>query len=250
LPRSADDALPTSEIGVALALADRLDSLAGLFAVGMEPTGTSDPYGLRRAAAGLVQILLDRGLSFSVREGLIEAARLLPVEDAAKAVDAALAFVVGRLQVMLRDEGFAHDVVEAVLIERGDDPARARESARQLAAWVEREDWQHILDSYARCVRITRDQPRLALNASQLQDPASKELYEALLAVEGKVSPESGVDDLFNLFLPLIPPIEQFFDNVLVMADDEALRNARLALLQRIARLAEGIVDLSRLEGF
>ena len=250
LPRSADDMLPTSQIGMTLALADRLDSLAGLFAVGMEPTGTSDPYGLRRAAAGLVQILLDRGLSFSVREGLIEAARLMPVEDAAETVEAALAFVVGRLQVMLRDEGFAHDVVEAVLAERGADPARARESARQLAAWVEREDWQHILDSYARCVRITRDQPHLALDPAQLEDPASEALYEALLAVEGKVSPESGVDDLFNLFLPLIPPIEQFFDNVLVMADDEALRTARLALLQRIARLAEGIVDLSRLEGF
>ncbi|MGC9400592.1 MAG: glycine--tRNA ligase subunit beta [Anaerolineae bacterium] len=250
LPRSADDVLPATPIGVTLALADRLDSLAGLFAVGMVPTGTSDPYGLRRAASGLVQILLDRGLSFSVREGLIEAARLMPVEEATEAVEEALAFVVGRLQVMLRDEGFAHDVVEAVLAERGDDPARAREAARQLAAWVEREDWQHILDSYARCVRITRDQPHLALDPAQLKDPASKALYEALLAVEGELSPESEVDELFNLFLPLISPIERFFDEVLVMAEDEGVRTARLALLQRVARLADGIVDLSQMEGF
>ncbi len=250
LPRSAGDALPTSQLGVALGLADRLDSLAGLFAVGMEPTGTSDPYGLRREAAGLVQILLEHGLSFSVGEGLLEAARLMPVEDATEAVDDALAFVMGRLHVMLRDEGFEHDVVEAVLAERGDDPARARETAEQLATWIERDDWQHILDSYARCVRITRDQPRLALDPAQLEAPASEALYAALLAVEGKISPESEVDDVFNLFLPLIPSIEQFFDNVLVMAEDESLRQARLALLQRIARLADGIVDLSRLEGF
>ncbi len=250
LPRSADDALPTSQIGAALALADRLDSLAGLFAVGMEPTGTSDPYGLRRAASGLVQILLARGFTFSIREGLIEASRLMPVEVPAGTVDAALAFVVGRLQGILRDAGFAYDVVEAVLAARGDDPAGAREAARQLSAWVKRDDWQHILDNYARCVRITRDQPRLALDATVLEEPASLALYEALLAVEGKVSPDSEVDDLFNLFLPLIPPIETFFDNVLVMAEDEALRIARLALLQRIARLADGIVDLSRLEGF
>jgi glycyl-tRNA synthetase len=250
LPRSADDALPTSQVGALLGLADRLDSLAGLFAVGMVPTGTSDPYGLRRDAAGVVQLLIDRGLSFSVREGLVEAARLLPVEVPPESTDAALDFVIGRLRVMLRDAGLAYDVVEAALAERGDNPTRAREAALQLSKWVARDDWAHVLDNYARCVRITRDQPRLALEPSQLQEEAAQALYKALLAVEGKVSPEQDVDALLTLFLPLIPAIERFFDEVLVMAEDDAVRTARLALLQRVARLTEGIVDLSKLEGF
>ena len=250
LPRSAGDKLPESHPGVALALADRFDSLAGLFAVGLAPTGSADPYGLRRAAAGVVQILLGRGLSFSVRDALAEAARALPVEATADVIDAAVNFVAGRLRVMLREAGFAFDVVEAVLATRGDNPTPAREGARQLAAWVARDDWAVLLDNYARCVRITRDQPRYTLNPAALQEDDEKALYAALVAAEGVVGPGSDVDTLLAAFAPLVPLIQAFFDAVLVMAKDDDLREARLALLQRIAALADGIVDLSKLEGF
>ena len=250
LPRSADDALPQSQPGIVLALADRLDSLAGLFAVGLEPTGSSDPYGLRRAAAGSVQILLAAGLSFSLQEGLREAARSLPVEVAPESLTAALEFVIGRLHVMLRAEGFEHDIVAAVLATRGDNPVRARTAAQQLSNWVTRENWEELLDNYSRCVRITRDQPQLELTASELEAPESRALYQALLSSEEQLSPASDVDELLMHFTPLVAAIQRFFDGVLVMAEEPALRTARLALLQRIARLAAGIVDLSKLEGF
>ncbi|MEA3310393.1 MAG: glycine--tRNA ligase subunit beta, partial [Chloroflexota bacterium] len=250
LPRSADDALPTSLPGTILALADRLDSLAGLFAVGLAPTGSSDPYGLRRAASGCIQILLDKRLSFSLRAGLQEAARALPVEVTPETLEAALKFVAGRLQVMLREAGFAHDVVAAALAARGADPVRARAAAQQLSAWVAREDWTELLDNYARCARITRDQPQLTLDTIQLQAPASRELYQALLRSEKEISPASEVDELLTHFTPLIPAIQRFFDEVLVMAEEPQLRTARLALLQRIVQLAAGIVDLSEMEGF
>jgi glycyl-tRNA synthetase len=251
LPRSADDDLPQTPAGVALALADRLDSLAGLFAVGLAPTGSTDPYGLRRAALGIVQILLTRGLIFSVREGLVEAARGLPVAATPEALDAASAFVVGRLQVWLREEvGFAHDVVEASLAARGENPVLAYQTAEQLTAWVAREDWSTILDNYARCVRITRDQPRYTLDPSVLEEEASQALYAAVMDVEAHIGKASTVDALLNAFLPLVPLIERFFVDVLVMVEDETLRAARLALLQRVAGLTRGIVDLSQLEGF
>ncbi|MGC9358239.1 MAG: glycine--tRNA ligase subunit beta, partial [Anaerolineae bacterium] len=249
LPRFAQDVLPETRVGIALSIADRLDSLAGLFAVGLAPTGSSDPYGLRREASGIVQILVENEISFSVQAGLMEAARLLPVEVSNEAVEAALDFVVGRLHGMLREEGFAHDVVAAVLAERGHDPHRARRSVGRLSAWVAREDWQHLLDNYSRCVRISRDYPRLDLDPDLLQEPAEKKLYAVVLS-QGEITPESTVDDLLGAVEALVPYIEVFFDEVLVMVEDEALRLTRLALLQRISWLSEGIADLSNLEGF
>ncbi len=250
LPRAAGDKLPESAPGVALALADRLDSLAGLFAVGLAPTGSADPYGLRRAAAGVVQILLERQLPFSTRAGLAEAARALPVDASSESLDAAVGFIAGRLQVMLRETGLAFDVVEAALAARGENPVLAREAAQQLTAWVAKDGWSVLLDNYARCVRITREQPRFTLDASLLREPAEQALYAALCAAEAAVSPASDVDSFLTAFMPLVPFIQAFFNEVLVMDKDAALRKARLALLQRIAGLADGIVDLSKLEGF
>jgi glycyl-tRNA synthetase len=250
LPRSAGDKLPESAAGIALALADRLDSLAGLFAVGLAPTGSADPYGLRRAAAGIVQILLERQLSFSTRAGLAEAARALPVEAAPSTIDAAVDFIAGRLQVMLREMGLAYDVVEAALATRGENPVLAREAAQQLTAWIARDDWGFVLDNYARCVRITREQPRFTLDPAVLCEPAEQALYAALATVEAAIGSESDVDAFLTAFAPLVPFIQRFFDDVLVMDKAPVLREARLALLQRIAGLAEGIVDLSKLEGF
>ena len=254
LPRFAGDALPETPAGLVVGLADRLDSLAGLFAVGLAPTGSADPYGLRRAALGLVQNLIAAEVPFSVRRGLEAAARLLPVDAPPDALEQAWEFVVGRLRVYLREQGFRYDVVEAVLAARGDDPYRAKVGVEQLSRWVEREDWPRILDNYARCVRITRDfEERFPLDPDRFVRPAEEELYAAYQEAREQVTPESSVDEFLTAFLPLVDVIDRFFakeSGVLVMAEDRALRENRLALLQHVASLAEGIVDLSRLEGF
>ena len=254
LPRFAGDGLPQSRAGLVVGLADRLDSLAGLFAVGLVPTGSADPYGLRRDALGLVQNLIAARLPFSVREGLSAAAQLLPVAVDPQALEEARTFVVGRLRVLLREQGFRYDVVEAVLAARGDDPFRARVAAEELSRWVEREDWPRILDNYARCVRITREfTDRFPLDPARFVQPVEKELYTAYLRCRARVDEESSVDEFLTAFAPLVRVIDRFFareSGVMVMADDPALRENRLALLQHIAALAEGIVDLSHLEGF
>jgi len=249
-PASADGDLPESKPGIVLALADRLDSLAGLFAVGLAPTGASDPYGLRRAASGIVQILLGHDLSFSVREGLVQASHNLPVSTAKEDLEAAVDFVIGRLEGALRDMGYAYDVVAAALSARGKNPAMARESAEQLTAAVQREDWSLLLDNYARCVRITRGQSPHKLKGEALIEPTELELYDSLLEAEANIGPKSDVKALLAAFEPLVPVIQRFFDEVMVMTEDDDLRHARLALLQRIAGLATGIADLSQLEGF
>ena len=264
LPRFAGDAPPRTRPGLVVGLANRLDSLAGLFAVGLTPTGSADPYHLRRDALGVVQNLIAHQLPFSVREGLTAAARLLPVEvfppprggegPGEGWLSAALDFVVERLRGTLREQGFRYDVVDGVLAARGDDPFRARQAVEELSRWVERDDWSLILDNYARCVRITRDfGERLPLDPTRFVQPAEEELYTAYQEAQAQVTPQSTVDEFLTAFLPLVDVIDRYFareSGVLVMAEDRALRENRLAQLQHIATLAEGIVDLSRLEGF
>jgi glycyl-tRNA synthetase beta subunit len=235
-------------------LAHRLDSLMGLFAVGLTPTGSSDPYQLRREALGLVQNMIAHRQPFSVEEGLRAAAQLLPVSVAPDAVDAARAFVVERLRGYLREQGFGYDVVEAILAEQGADAFRAYQSVQELARWIAREDWARILDNYARCVRITRDveQP-FELDPGRFAEPAERALYEAYQQAEAQVTPQSSVEDFLAAFRPLVDRIDYYFareSGVMVMAEDRALRENRLAQLQRIAALADGIADLSKLEGF
>jgi glycyl-tRNA synthetase len=251
LPRFAGDILPETRPGLTVGLANRLDSLMGLFAVGLAPTGSADPYHLRRDALGVVNNLIAAELSFDLREGLKTSSELLPVEVAESNLEQVLAFIVGRLEGVLREQGYRYDAVAAVLAERGYNPYLAAETVRAFAPWIERDDWMDILNAYARCVRIVRhlDQAH-PLDSALFAEPATERLYQAYLTGQGKVGPESTVDELFAAFQPMIEPINTFFDEVLVMTEDKALRENRLALLQRIAGLTEGIVDLTKVEGF
>ncbi len=251
LPRSAGDRLPETLPGIVVGLADRLDSLAGLFALGLKPSGSADPYGLRRAALGMVQVLAGAGISFDLGEGLRQAAALLPVAADDEAQAEALAFIVQRLRVWLLDQGFRYDLVDAVLAERGHDPYLAYRTVQEFAPWVERDDWEDLLNAYARCVRIVRDfEAEFELRPNQFVEPSTQRLYQAYLVCREKVGPESDINTLFAAFQPMVAPITAFFDDVLVMAEDQVLRGNRLALLQRIAALTDGIVDLTKVEGF
>jgi len=251
LPRFAGDALPQSWPGILVGLADRLDSLVGLFAVGLIPTGSADPYGLRRGALTLIQILIEKGISLSLSEAVSEAAELLPVTVDEARLAEVLSFIAQRLRGWLLEAGFRYDLVDAVLTERGDDPYLAYRTVADFAPWVERDDWMEILWAYSRSLRIVREfETTFPLDPAKLIEPSTQRLYEAHLACRAQVRPDSTIDQLFTAFRPMVEPINTFFDDVLVMTEDRELRENRLALLQRIAALTKGIVDLTRVEGF
>ena len=250
LPRGAGDRLPETPAGIALALLDRLDSLAGLFAAGLAPRSTADPYGLRRAALGIVQILIERHIDLDLAEALAPVADAQPIPVDTETREAVLDFIAGRLRVWLQGDEKAHHIIEAVLAEQSRNPYRAAVGVGELALWVSREDWPHILDSFARCVRITRDQPAYTLNPDALTENAEKALYAAYAEAAGKLSAEDNVGAMLAAFEPMIPAVTRFFDEVLVMAEDQAVRENRLALLQAIAALARGRADFSQLQGF
>jgi glycyl-tRNA synthetase len=251
LPRYAGDATPKSRPGLVVGLADRLDTLAGLFAAGLAPSGNKDPFAQRRAALGLVLNLVAWDLDFDLKTGLEAAAAHLPIPASAESRSAVLEFIVERLRNALLDGGARFDVVEAVLAAQGGSPARAARAVKDLAEWVTRPDWNSILPAYARCVRITRDLgERLPVEADGFADPAEVELYAALLRAEAAPRAPGVVGDMLSAFLPMMPAITDFFNKVLVMADEAQLRRNRLGMLQRIAALADGVADFSRLEGF
>lgn len=251
LPRFTGDATPMSRPGLILGIADRLDTLSGLFAIGLAPTGARDPFGQRRAALGLVIALIAWDQEFDLRAALQAAARQLPVQMTSEMLEVCLGFIIERLRNYLLDQGFRYDVVDAVLAAQGENPARAFRGVQSLSAWVARQDWGEILPAYARCVRITRDQQtRYPVSVESLVEPAEKALFESLIEAEHAQREPGSVDDFLNAFLPMIPVINRFFDEVLVMTDDITLQHNRLGLLQRIAALADGIADLSHLEGF
>lgn len=252
LPRSAGDANPTSLPGLALSLADKLDSLAGLFAVGAIPTGSADPYGLRRAALGVVYNLLANQVSFSVQQALSAAAALQPLPVSADSIAETTAFVTRRLQGVLLEQGFGHDVVEAVLAVRGDNPVAALAAARALQTLVGAENWEQTFTAYARTARITRTLGEtLALNPSAYQEQVEHELHraysEAKATLDAAQEPAAVLGQTLH---NLAPAINAYFEKVLVNAEEPAVRQARLALVQQIALLPEQVADLSKLQGF
>ncbi len=251
LPRGAGDRLPESVPGVLLALADRLDSLIGLFAAGLAPTASADPFALRRAALGVVQIVLDQAINLDLYAAveLVAAAQPIPVSvDVQRDV---VSFIIGRLDVLLHEQGWAHDVIAAVLTEQGSNPARAVEGIAELAEWVGREQWPLLLDNYARCVRITRNEPNAyTVVPSLFETDAEAALHAGYHAAAAELDSSANVGAFLTAFEPLVPVIQQFFEAVLVNAENRAQRENRLGLLQSVASLAHGRVDLSQMAGF
>ncbi len=246
--------VPRSQAGLVVALADRIDSLVGLFAAGLAPTGAKDPFGLRRAAIGAVQPLLENGVDFDLRAAVEKSAATQPIQVSEETCTQVLDFISGRLKVVLNDQDTKYDVVEAVLSTQSNNPAGTLRAIQQLMNWVARPDWPATLDAYARCVRITRSQKEtgaaVGVQPQYFIEAEETNLFEALQKAEAVVSSAGSVDDFLNAFQPMIPAINAFFDKVLVMADDARVRENRLGLLQRIASLSRGSADFSKLEGF
>jgi glycyl-tRNA synthetase len=240
-----------SEPGLAVGLADRLDSLAGLFAVGLAPTGNKDPFAQRRAALGLVESLITWDIDFDLHVALNTAGDLLPVEASEDSMQTCFEFILERARNLLLDQGYRYDVIDSVLATQGYNPARAARAVKELNSWVQRGDWEIILPAYSRCVRITRDQSEIfSVDDKHFTEDAEKDLFTALEKAEAADRTPGSVNDFFNAFVPMIPAIDKFFEDVLVMVEDEDRRNNRLGLLQRIVALADTVADLSRLEGF
>ncbi|MFH1467462.1 MAG: glycine--tRNA ligase subunit beta [Pseudomonadota bacterium] len=252
LPRFAGDALPQGPAGRALALADRLDTIAGCFAVGLVPKGGADPQGLRRAANGVVLIL--RALGVSVDMGWLAEEALRPFLPLAKADLAALrAEVLAWLRARLRAqllERHPTEIVDAVIEAGGDCALRLSLRTEALAALAQSPEFAPLRTTFRRVVGLTRDHAGADYSPVALAEPAEQALHVALGDVRARAQARLAALDYratLAVMTELKAPVDTLFDDVLVMADDPDVRRNRLGLLRAIADLFRLVADFSRL---
>ena len=257
LPRFAGDALPSSLDGQLLAIADKLDTLAGVFSLGKKPSGNRDPFGLRRAALGVVRILIERGVDIDLKALIAVAINAQPTgkQDTDELATDLYAFISDRLRryFLDRDSGLSAETFDAVMVRQ---PSSLLDFDRRLAAvqtFARLDQATSLAAANKRIANILRkagDPAGLAVKKKLLQDDAELALFSALESAREKVGPLLAVRayaDVLNVLAGLRDPVDRFFDDVMVMADDDAVKNNRLALLSELRALFLDVADISRL---
>ena len=252
LPNQAGGVLPTSDIGAIVSMADKLDSICGCFGVGLIPTGAADPYALRRAALGIIAIILNQGYRLSLTDLIHRSLTLLepkltrPKEEIAAEVRE---FFRGRF-VNLQSGEFVGDAVEAAVAVGCDDLVDAKARIAAVAQFKSHPDFQALAVGFKRAANIVKEGVDSPVDQALFTDPAEGELCQAVAdvksSVEEKVAAHAYLEAL-TLIATLRGPIDTFFEKVMVMAEEQAVRANRLALLTAIVRLVGGIVDFGRL---
>ena len=252
MPRFAGDALPSSTTGQILALAERLDTLAGIFGIGQKPTSAKDPFGLRRAALGALRLLIEKQLPLDLADLLDKAADSLTAQLSSKpATNDTLDYILERLRGYYQEQGIGADVVEAVAALKPTQPLDFDRRVKAVAAFRQLSAAESLAAANKRISNILKkvdgELPE-TVKADLLQLPAEQALAQAVQAQQDKVLPLFASGDYEAALLSLAElrePVDQFFDDVMVMADDVALKNNRLALLNSLRGLFLRVADLS-----
>jgi glycyl-tRNA synthetase beta chain len=257
LPRYAGDEVPLSAAGAVIALADKLDNILASFSRGKEPTGSQDPYALRRQALGVIAILNAREISLDLPSLLNRAYRRLH-QDAAgtlkeqkETVSRVFDFIMQRLKYILLEEGLRFDAVDAMISSRGCDLHLISRRARELASLTGNEEVLELLKAYTRVVNLAGKAPEgVSLREELFLEEEEKDLYEAFLRVKeegGNYLSQGDFAGFLKAGAALKPAVDGFFDKVMVMVEDEKVRNNRLILLKHIRDYFLDVVDLGKI---
>jgi len=252
-PLGPSDTVPTAPVSVAVALADKIDTLTGFWAIDEKPTGSKDPFALRRAALGVIRLVLGNGLTLPLRAAFVFARPGLPQDDL-------LAFFHDRLKVYLKDQGLRHDIIDACIAMPGnDDLTLLVKRAGALAAVLKTDDGENLLQGFKRANNIlTQAEGRDGVEYSYGADPkfadhaAEHALFAALDRAEAAIRPAMAAEDFATAMAAMAAlraPIDAFFTAVQVNDDNPILRRNRLNLLSRIRATCLEVADLTRIEG-
>ncbi len=264
-PQGPGDACPVAPVSVAVALAEKIDTLVGFFAIDEKPTGSRDPFALRRAALGVIRLVLENGLRLPLRQAFLHSHEMyggiLSAQNSAdETATALLDFFADRLKVHLREEGIRHDRVAAVFgLEAQDDLVRLMAQVNALSAFLESDDGVNLLTAYRRAANIVAAEEKKdgvrhtgAPDPKLFADAAEMALADALsTTVDGmaKALKAEGFDDAMGHLANLRSPVDTFFDQVTVNADDASLRENRLKLLGAITGTMGRVADFAVIEG-
>lgn len=254
LPRFADDALPATTIGRIVGIGDKLDNICATFSRGLAPTGSQDPYALRRQALGVINILLDANYHISLAKIIAGTLYLLDIkpEETGKLVPQIMEFFKQRLRNLLMDQGIRYDVIDAVFADkRNDDMVDLAVRCKALAAYVEAGNAESLVQVSVRvsnlCKKIEKE---VAISGALFKDESENKLHEVVAAVSKEIIPEIVLYDYAAVLKAgekVIEPVNTFFDNVMVMDEDENVKNNRLAMLEEVRGIVNAVGDLSLL---
>lgn len=254
LPRFAGDALPATTIGRIVGIGDKLDNICATFSRGLAPTGSQDPYALRRQALGVINILLDANYHISLAKIIAGTLYLLDIkpEETGKLVPQIMEFFKQRLRNLLMDQGIRYDVIDAVFAdERNDDMVDLAVRCKALAAYVEAGNAEPLVQVSVRvsnlCKKIEKE---VAISGALFKDESENKLHEVVAAVSKEIIPEIVLYDyaaVLKAGKKVIEPVNTFFDNVMVMDEDENVKNNRLAMLEEVRGIVNAVGDLSLL---
>lgn len=256
MPASTEDRIPRGRVGQVVGLADRIDTLTGIFGLGMIPTGSRDPFGLRRAAQGAVRIALEGGLRLDFDKVVAEAARLYGdrlTRGAGQILEDLRPFLADRIRYVLGLAGYAYDEIEAALAAGTQDLPDLRARVDALHRMRDEPDFLSVVLASKRIVNIVKDTAEQPLDESALVEPAEKDLAAAFREMRADIEESAATGDYLGCLrriAGLAPVLDRFFVEVMVMAEDPQVRQNRIALLQailrtisRTARLTEVVVD-------
>jgi len=258
-PLGPSDAVPTQPISVAVALADKIDTLTGFWAIDEKPTGSKDPYALRRAALGVIRLVLGNEVRMGLAQGFGAAFTTLGQGGAAETADL-LSFFHDRLKVYLKDQGIRHDVIDACLQMPGnDDLTLLVKRAEALAAFLKTDDGENLLQGFKRAANILsqaeeKDGVEYSYGADIkfAETDAERALFDALDQAESTITPAMKAEDFaaaMTAMAALRAPIDAFFEAVQVNTDNPVIRRNRLNQLSRIRAICMSVADLTRLDG-
>lgn len=252
LPRFAGDELPATDIGRIVGIADKLDNIVATFSRGLAPTGSQDPYALRRQALGIINILIDGNYHVSMIKLIAGVAYLLniPSEKTKDVIMPVMDFFKQRLKNLLLDQGIRYDVVDAVLAdERNDDIADLAARAQALNAFVVTEEAPALIQAATRVANLCKKiEQETAINTNLFQNPAEGELHKAVTALNNEMllaTVQFNYAEVLQIACKLVAPVNKFFDDVMVMDNDEQIKNNRLALLAAVKDITHAVGDLS-----
>lgn len=254
LPRFAGDALPATTIGRIVGIGDKLDNICATFSRGLAPTGSQDPYALRRQALGVINILLDANYHISLAKIVAGTLYLLDIkpEETGKLVPQIMEFFKQRLRNLLMEQGIRYDVIDAVFADkRNDDMVDLAVRCKVLAAYVEAGNAEPLVQVSVRvsnlCKKIEKE---VAISGALFKDESENKLHEVVAAVSKEIIPEIVLYDYAAVLKAgekVIEPVNAFFDNVMVMDEDENVKNNRLAMLEEVRGIVNAVGDLSLL---
>ena len=255
LPRFSGDRLPTEEVGTFVGIADRMDTIAGCFSIGLVPTGAADPYALRRHTLAIINILLEQKYDVDLREMIAMSLRLLgdrkerPEDEILKEI---IEFFRVRLLGILSERGFSHDIISAVLALHINNIADAVNRIEALGRWKAQTDFETLAFSVKRVLNILKDQtPEGDVDSGIFQSPEEAKLFGAYETIVHDVDvaiEKKDYEEALSYIFSLKEPIDNFFDSVMVMDKDAQIRENRLILLHKLAILFRKFADFSKLE--